>query len=305
MSFDDGIPHIDRLKSFYQQISTDHLGELTENQLAIIRQDADAIYSLLSEIDKFDPELDGAASTRKSIIQRLESSYATSFNILFQIISYLASRERDFSALERQARAAAQAATDEASKLKKMLEETDSETKRILLDVRQAAAEQGVTQQAIYFKDEADLHQIEAAKWQGYTVKTAIGLGAYAVFTLFLTEIPLFKPENAYEAAQLAISKVLIFSVIAYMLFLSARTLLAHRHNAIVNRHRQNALLTFNALADATGGEERRDIVLTHASSCIFSPQETGYSKGTQASSGGGSQLIEVLPKIIHQAPAE
>ena len=87
------------------------------------------------------------------------------------------------------------------------------------------------------------------------------------------------------------------------MLFLCARNFLSHKHNAIVNKHRQNALLTFNALVDAAKSEDRRDVVLTYAASCIFSPQDTGYAK----SSGGVSaeaplNLIQAMPRLEQSA---
>src|SRR5438045_5114225 len=86
-------------------------------------------------------------------------------------------------------------------------------------------------------------------------------------------------PTNNYQAVQFCVSKLLIFSTIAFILYLCARTLMAHRHNEVVNRHRQNALLTFNALADATSSPQTREVVLTHASACIYAPQESGFSK--------------------------
>ena len=43
--------------------------------------------------------------------------------------------------------------------------------------------------------------------------------------------------------------------------------------------------MTFKALADAAGEDNSKDIVLNHAASCIFSPQETGYTKSTGGTS--------------------
>ena len=83
------------------------------------------------------------------------------------------------------------------------------------------------------------------------------------------------------------------------MLFLSAKNFLTHKHNAIVNKHRQNALVTFQALVDAAKDESCKDIILTHASSCIFSPQETGYSKGGSNPSGSNRSIVELLPNIM------
>jgi len=172
---------------------------------------------------------------------------------------------------------------------------TTDQAQRTLAEVRKVAAEAGVSQQATYFDAQANKHSEQADAWQTRTYWTA---GVLAVFALAAGVIGYFVvPVNAYQAAQFAISKLLIFSTIAFMLYLSSRTLMAHRHNEVVNRHRQNALLTFNALADAATTEQTRDIVLTHASQCIFAPQESGFSKGAGPQSA--PSMVEIVPKVM------
>jgi hypothetical protein len=177
------------------------------------------------------------------------------------------------------------------------LNKNKQEAERILADVRNVAAETGVSQQAIYFQQDSNDHDKQASTWQTRTIWLAVALGIYAAISATFHKLAWLEPKSTYDAFQLGLSKVLIFVVIAYMLLLSARNFLAHKHNAIVNRHRQNALLTFNALVDAAKGEDRKDIVLTYAAACIFSPQETGYTK-----TGGGqpempASIIQALPK--------
>lgn len=145
--------------------------------------------------------------------------------------------------------------------------------------VRKVAEEQGVSQQAIYFKNEADNHEKESTVWLKRTVWLTIGLTVYAAVTLFLHQIPILAPTNLYETAQLVASKVLIFVTISYFLILSAKNYVAHRHNSVVNRHRQNALATYTALVKAAGEEATRDVVLAKAADCIFSAQSTGFAK--------------------------
>lgn len=107
----------------------------------------------------------------------------------------------------------------------------------------------------------------------------------YAVITLFLHKIPFLAPTNTYDTVQLGISKILIFAVITYVLFLSARNFLNHKHNAILNKHRQNALMTHKALIEASGDSGVREAIMLQAANCIFLPQPTGY-----ASSNGSSE---------------
>lgn len=293
-SFEESIPAARRAIDLYNQVPVQFVDELPEQQKTLLRDNANATFILLEEVLAFDPSsVDNPNQVKSQLLINLESLRDPQFQYIHPIISYLATRQHDFGALERQARAAAQAARDEAARLRETLEDAEVEANRILDEVRKTAAEQGVSQQAFHFAAEAKEQSEEAKNWQRYTIGTAFLLGAFAVGSLFIGRAFLV-PVNAYDAFQLGLSKVLIFATIAFMLFLCARTLMAHRHNRVVNKHRQNALLTFNALVEATSGEDARDIVLTHASACIFAPQDSGFSKNQPS----GPPLIEIMPKL-------
>ena len=97
----------------------------------------------------------------------------------------------------------------------------------------------------------------------------------------------------------MAVSKILIFSVISFILYLSARNFLSHKHNAVVNRHRQNALMTYKALVEAAGEKQQAsEAVLLHAAACIYAPQPTGYAGGGSDVQGATS-VIELLSKPL------
>ena len=68
-----------------------------------------------------------------------------------------------------------------------------------------------------------------------------------------------------------------------------------------MNRHRQNALLTYRSLVEASGESGTEDIVLAHAASCIFSPQETGFSTGKGESNSGSKSVLELLTKSVNK----
>jgi hypothetical protein len=300
LNFTDAVEPASRLINLFRQYPIQFLGDLPANQQTAIGNSADAIYNILQDITKFDPKTGDAYNRRQGLIQTLRDQYQGIFNQIFPLIAYGASRQRDFDALEREYRTSMQRADDAAEELRAKMEAQELEGKKILEEIRSVAAEQGVSQQAVYFKTDSDEHWKESEKWRKYTVRTALALGAFAVVTMFLHKIPGLVPQNAYDNIQLGISKVLIFAVLGYMVLLCARNFLAHKHNEIVNRHRQNALLTFKALADAAGTMENRDVVLTYAAACIFAPQETGYTR--PAESGKNEMplnIIQTLPKLM------
>ncbi|MRX33840.1 hypothetical protein [Aminobacter sp. MDW-2] len=300
-NFSEAIEPAERLVGLFKQIPAQYLGELPESKIEVIRSTADATFSLFQQVDQFDPKQTDSFAKRTTLIDTIKAQYDPLFSQLSPLIAFTSSRLRDFGALEREARAAVQVAKDRADEATSQLQAQRDDAERILDEVRRVAAEQGVSQQAIYFQTEGATHEEEAKTWRRYTINVAIGLGIYAVVSTLFHKVPWLAPAGPYEAFQLGLSKVLIFGVIAYMLLLSAKNFLAHKHNAIVNRHRYNALLTFTALADAAKGPESRDIVLTHAAGCIFAPQDTGYTKGnTQPESV--ANIIQSLPRALTQS---
>jgi hypothetical protein len=284
-----------RLMGLFKQFPDQYLDDLPTNKLNDMKSHADSTFNFFDQILKFDPKAAEAYQTRENLIRSLDNHYQTVFDAISPLISFGASRLRDYSQLEAQARSAVQSAMDVADAAAKGLQTQQDEAKRILEDIRKIAAEHGVSQQSMYFKAEFEKNEGDAETWRWNTIYLAIGLGLFALLSLFAHKLPVLAPSSVYDTAQLAISKVLIFAVIGFMLVLAARNFLSCKHNAIINRHRYNALLTFKALADAAGTEERRDIVLTYAASCIFAPQETGYSKT--------GEKTEIVPGIIQAIP--
>lgn len=305
LHFADAVEPAEQLIELYKRLSVAALQDFPDQTLTIIKDNANNNYQLFSQALDFKAAQQNPQNARNSIIQTITNAYHPAFQALHPFISYSLHRAADFQRLDTQARATLQSVKDKAGEFGESMETHENNAKQILDEIRNVAAEQGVSQQAHYFKVEAEQHDKEAETWRSRTTKLAIGLGVYSVASLFIHKVPGLDPSDTYQSIQLVTSKFLIFAVIAYMLFLSAKNFLSHKHNAILNKHRQNALLTFKALTDAAKEEENRDIVLNHASSCIFSPQDTGYSKasGNQTTSTNAS-LVELLPKTVMKVDA-
>lgn len=232
LNFAEAVDPATRLVDLYRQLPTEVLDQLPNNFLRTIQQQADNDFNLLDAILNFEPGMSKAE--RDSRIASLRQAYDPTFQQLHALISYSVRKSTDFSKLEREARSLIQHVTDRANDLQQDLENRKKDADAVLQAVRKVAEEQGVSQQAIYFKNEADSHESESKVWLNRTVGLTIGLAVYAAATLFLHKIPILEPANAYETVQLAASKVLIFVTISYFLILSAKNYVAHRHNSVV-----------------------------------------------------------------------
>ena len=154
-----------------------------------------------------------------------------------------------------------------------------------------AAAEAGVTQQAVHFGAAARAHEKSSRWWCAFSVVAGILLAFYALLGDRLLPDA---ADGVYAIARTAVSRVLVFAVLGYALFFCVRNYMAHRHNAIVNRHRQNALDTYRALAEAD--PKSRDVVLAHAAWCIYAPQDSGFARKGESESG--SVPVETFLRI-------
>lgn len=293
------VPAIRRIVDFFNQIPLADLPDLPESPRNLIKRVADETFQIYQAMMTFNPaNVQNAAGERESLLNQANGTYSSVFEQLYPIVSYLSSRHKDIGAIERNAQAAVDGALKRVEESTQSLQQSSDEAQRILGEVRRTAAESGVSQQASYFGEQAAKEATLVEQWQSRTYWFAAALGLWALLTFALGFY--VEPKSTYQAVQIAVSKVLIFSTIAFLLFLSARTLMAYRHNEVVNRHRQNALLTFNALADAASSEQTREVVLTHASACIYAPQESGFTKPGPMS--GGPSLVELAPRIIGAA---
>lgn len=302
LNFSNVVESAQNLIELYKRLSIAALEDFPDGELTHIRDNANSHYKLFSGILEFNPEQQNPVGVRDNLIKQVKLAYQPAFQALHPYISYSLHRSADFQRLDSDARATLQSIEDRASKISANLSQHEASAKAALEEIRRVAAEEGVTKQAAHFNAEYTHHKQEADMWQKYVVWLAVALGAFATLSLFIHKISFLRPENTYDAIQLSISKILIFSVIAYMLFLSARNFLNHKHNAIVNKHRQNALMTHTALVEASGDAGVRDVVLLQASSCIFSPQSTGYASGSELDVSNQKSIVEILSRPVAQA---
>ncbi|MDH5637904.1 MAG: hypothetical protein OEZ04_05385 [Nitrospinota bacterium] len=297
LNFEATVPVAEKLVSFYKRIPGSILDDLPDGLLNSIKGHADADYSRFKKILDFSSRETNAADIHQRCIDQINLAYDESFKILWHYVAYGVSRVTDTATLENEARATIQQIRDEAQSVVHEMNSRDKESKEILENIKKVAAEQGVSQQSFHFNAESTSHETEANSWYKYVLGSAALVGVFAILSIFLHKLPWIAPTTTIEASQLISSKILIFIVLGYLLLLSVRNYLAHKHNAVVNKHRQNALITYQALVDAASERTTGDIVLAHAAACIFTPQETGYTKSGADSQNAPKSTLEILTK--------
>ncbi|WP_316360231.1 hypothetical protein [Devosia sp.] len=292
LSFQSAVEPATKIIELFRRLPTQALDEFPDNHLQTIKAQADQFYNLLASVLAFTPEDQSSPTTvRDQAVTQIGAQYQEVFQTLFPYISFAISRTVDFGRLESQGRAAVQAIEDRTKSLVDGILSSQEQIQKTLEDIRQAAAEQGVSQQAVYFKNAADEHASQSTIWLRWTLISAAVLIGYSVATIFSHNMPGLSPANTYEAIQIGVGKALVFAVGSYLVLTCGRNFLSQKHNEITNRHRQNALQTFRTLVDASASPQAQDIVLTHAAASIFEPQETGYTRQQQGADGSVSAV--------------
>ncbi|MEN6490324.1 MAG: hypothetical protein ABFD66_15835 [Smithella sp.] len=299
LSFSGAVEPAKRLIDLYSRISLTALQDFPEAELQSLETHANGDYKHFQNILEF--KVQGTPNPdqiRDNYISDIVNRYAPSFQKLKDIISYSACRTTDFKLIEHEARGVFQKIEDQSHLITTQLEESKKQAEGILDEIRKVAAEQGVSQQAIYFKEEYEMHKTESEKWFKYTLIMAAVLAVVAVAFVFASKWSFLAPKDSYEALQLVASKVFIYATLSYLLYMSGKNFLSHKHNSVLNRHRQNALMTFKAMSDAGKTQECKEIILAQAAYCMFSPQETGYIKVVSGDSGMRT-FLESIPKAL------
>ncbi|OIQ73607.1 hypothetical protein GALL_447530 [mine drainage metagenome] len=298
LSFDKAVTPANRLVLIFSKLPSGAIEEFAFTQNQLIQATAKEIFNLFDQILQFKSTVGDAENQRASLIARLEAAYQPTFNKLYPLVSYAVARTVDFNELAAQGRGAVQSVRDETKKVFDELKQTSESAAAILQSVRDAAAEQGVTQEARYFADEAVIHTKTAGQWKIASIVMAGIVLAYSILTLFFTKIPLLTADTPATAIQLTASKFLVFVVLGYALIQCVKNYNANTHNAIINKHRQNSLMTYTTLTQAGNSPESRDIVLQHAAAAIYAPSDTGYVRNEERGYGDGA-LVGLLGKSI------
>lgn len=279
----------------FKQVDAESLALLPSSTLHSLVSISELTRQLFQQCIEFNPTQSNASSTRESIISSINSHISTVFSALSPIIAYLSSQQSGAKAtLDNLLRELG----DSRTRLDSVLREAESakaQAANVLETVRSASGNVGVSNEASYFMDAAEAHKTASDNWKTATIGASVALLLYSIGTAFLHKWTWFMPTTNIGLTQFIVSKILIFGVLGYLLTLCAKNFLNHKHNEIVNKHRQNSLLTYETMVNAGKTEEARNIVLQLAAASVYQLHDTGYVKSSEGAGRGG--IIEILPK--------
>ena len=299
LSFENGLPYFSRVFSLVYALKNCDLSRVPHPLLAQIHSSLSEIDILIKEVENFSvASTSNPAGTRDNFIIQFNEKYAGWFNIMSPIIAFSVREGTDFQALQKQANDF----VNNIEKIQKQAMEASEKQKKeldlILETVRRAAAEVGVSQHSTHFKDEASEYKIEARTWLKRATGFAIGTGVWGLGAFYFMQI---SPErlNDLSFIQIMIARFSVLLILFISTIWCSKNYASACHNYVINKHRQNALSTFETFVKAVDDNDMqtKNAVLLQATQCIFSPQTTGFSdKGTDTESP--TKIIEFVKDV-------
>jgi hypothetical protein len=299
-NFKAGLPDFERTHRLFRELKEASLDGFSYSTLSRLHAQANDALTSLEAIKNYDPAKEpNAAAKRDELITAIQNKYDSWFGEIMPALAYAFGRSRDVEGVAREARVYLGEIKQTKTEFETSTAKQRAEVDTILTGLRSAAAEGGVSKQASYFKEEAQSHAAGSKWWLFGTIVIGVLTLLFALYSVFLFNQDV-KTLTTPEAIQFAVSKLLAFSVLYFALVWTGRNYLAGRHNYTVNRHRQNALNTFQTFVSATADEGTKNAVLVKVSEAVFSPEVTGYlAKEPDARST--AQIIEFARSFDHK----
>jgi hypothetical protein len=147
-------------------------------------------------------------------------------------------------------------ASSEASSIVEELRTNRDESLQVLEVMREQSAKGGVSKYGPIFKAEADEHSKAAKVWLGVTAALSVVTVVFAGIFLW------FAFSHSSISTPALVAKFFLLSLLTSGTFWIGKIYKTHRHLAVVNRHRQNALESFETFVNATEDSDVKNAIL-------------------------------------------
>lgn len=293
LSFESAEPYIQRIVNIYLKLSQCDLSDLPNVTMNQISQCGRSKKSILENIQMFAPErASNPFGERADLIDQIRNRWEHDFPTISPVLAYATKSSADFLRLEREARGTLSELSDSKTQFKSETDDILRAMNSALGEVQNAAKEAGVSQHATHFSEEADQAKLTAIISLIASVLLGLTIISYVVFHIEPIILKIESP-TGIQLIQAAMPRLLIVFVLSFGMVWAAKNFTSAAHNYVINRHRKNALASFQTFVEGASKQEVKDVVLLQATHAIFTPQDSGFAKGEIPNPS--SQVVEVF----------
>jgi hypothetical protein len=147
------------------------------------------------------------------------------------------------------------------------------------------------------FSREAMNFRTAAVWWLSGILLCLAGIISTSIFYAQIVSDQKFASFTLNQVVQFNITKVLTLTALFYGLTICNKNFKSSKHNEIINKHRGNALASFQAFVEApTADSSTKNAVLLEATKTIYSAQSTGYLASENEDSP--NKFVEVIQNL-------
>ena len=180
---------------------------------------------------------------------------------------------------------------------KQGIAETEKRLDQLSTKVENEIAKESVSKHRAIFARQAEEHQRTSRRW---LIATGLLIVVFGAVFYWLFESLKLGGTELIGVLQNVFTKGFLLTLIYFILNRSVKNYAAQKHLEIVNRHRQNALDTFNEFLEASGdNQETRDAVLLAATNAIFDANQSGYLSAKMKGSESTNPFQQVFKAVM------
>jgi hypothetical protein len=298
ISFEGCRPELERAFSMLNQFKLLPTNLLPDAQASQIVQALKPLEKTLLAIRNFSIETGNPTGQRDQLITQIRSQSDQFFSAAHLYIPYLAYQKGDVQRNITELTSSAAQASQLVVATKNECSAKSEEIGKIIIAAREAAASVGVAHFTADFNAESESLESNAGVW----LKATGGSAALTLFiALGLVFVPINSDATVAQTLQLFTSKVVILGLLFTATIWCGRLYKAAKHQAVINKHRANALRTFQAFTKAASDDGMRDAVLLETTKSIFAITQSGYLENETAPESG-AKVVEVIRNVSQTA---
>lgn len=268
-------------------------GMITTDQQNSVLSLSQNLHNYVKEIREFSLTSGGNPADEKDArASRLQAGLDSLKDHVIPFIGYLSWSSTSWENYQQELGEVVRNTKETAQQLTRELEEERGQAEQILAVIRAAAAEQGVSQESMTFREAADRYAASARRW----LWAAIGAAVITVITGFIIALVWGLDGQISDAGTLqnVLARAAALAVLVYGTVTAVRLYRSNAHLTVVNRHRDDALRIFQSFVEGTESTDTKDQVLLAAARAAFGQVPTGLV----ADKGDSASALEVLSGI-------
>jgi len=299
INFEEARPDLEKAFSILNHLKLLPLEVLPDQAINAITQHGQPVYNIIAAVKEFTIEQANPVDQRNSLVKQLTPSVDTFYVNTHLWIPFLAYQRGDIQRNIQELNKTVSDSTKLLDTAKAEVKKKQGEIEKIISAAREASATVGVGHFTVDFNTEAEGQSKSAEKW----LKTTATM---AVLTLLAAGGSMFYHPNleTSQLIQLTSSKLIMLGLLFTATVWCGKLYKAAKHQVSVNKHRSNALKTFQAFTNAANDPAMRDAVLMETTKSIFALTASGYIDGDGGSSDSGIKVVEVVKNVAQTAAA-